>query len=172
MLRLAYRFKELDFGKLMAVYEESNRENGGENYPQEPEGRQLFLQEEKFYQYLREVFFATPGAIYALWEDEGHYRAALRLEPYKDGLLLAALETAPDHRRKGYAKALIRAVLARFPEETIYSHVHKKNLPSLSVHELCGFRRISELSVYLDGSVNARCCTLCRKAGNHQSGNS
>ena len=172
MLRIAKSFRELDFGKLMAVYEESNRESGGENFPDEPQARQLFLQEESFYQYLRQVFFATPGAVYALWETDGEYRAALRLEPYKDGLLLAALETPPAHRRKGYAKALIRAVLAHFPEKTVYSHVHKKNLPSLSVHELCGFRRISELSAYLDGSVNARCCTLCRKAGNHQSGNS
>ena len=161
MLRIAKRLNELDFAKLMAVYEESNRENGGDNYPEEPELRQLFLQEENFYQYLREVFFVTPGAVCAVWEEEGEYRSALRLEPHKDGLLLAALETAPEFRRKGCGKRLIQAVQARFSGEKIYSHVHKRNLPSLALHEACGFVRISERAAYLDGSVNSRCCTLC-----------
>ena len=161
MLQVVTRLKELDFAKLMAVYEESNRENGRDNYPEEPEFRQLFLQEENFYQYLQQVFFVTPGAVCAVWEENGEYRAALRLEPYKDGLLLAALETAPAFRRKGYGRLLIGAVQSRFPEEKIYAHVHKKNLPSLAIHEACGFIRISEQAAYIDGSVNSRCCTLC-----------
>ena len=161
MLRIAYRLKELDFAKLMAVYEEGNRESGGENFPDEPQARQLFLQEESFYQYLRQVFFATPGAVYALWETEGEYRAALRLEPYKDGFLLAALETAPACRRQGYGRQLIQAVQAQFADKRIYSHVHKKNLPSLAIHADCGFQRVSEQATYIDGSVNGKCCTLC-----------
>ena len=162
MLRIVHSLKELDFGKLMEVYEESNRENGRENYPEESEYRQLFLQEDNFYQYLRQVFFVTPGAIYGLWEENGKYLSALRLEPYKDGLLLEALETAPADRRQGYGRKLMEAVLAQFPTEKIYSHVHKKNGPSLAIHELCGFQRISEHAAYIDGSVNGRCCTLCR----------
>lgn len=164
MLQIASSLKALDFAKLMAVYEESNRENGQENYPDEPQSRQLFLQEENFYQYLREVFFPAPGAVCLVWTEAGEYRAALRLEPYKDGLLLEALETAPEHRRKGYARKLIQAVQAQFSEEKIYSHVHKKNLPSLAIHEACGFQRISEQATYIDGSVNSRCCTLCYEA--------
>ncbi|MBO5891188.1 MAG: GNAT family N-acetyltransferase [Oscillospiraceae bacterium] len=161
MLRIANSLKELDFAKLMAVYEESNRENGRDNYPEEPEERQLFLQEENFYQYLRQVFFVTPGAVCAVWEEDGQYRAALRLEPYKDGLLLEALETTPAYRRKGYARQMIKAVQAHFADKRIYSHVHKKNLPSLAIHEACGFQRVSEQAAYIDGSVNSRCCTLC-----------
>ena len=164
MLQIAKSFRELDFGKLMAVYEEGNRENGLENYPDEPQARQMFLQEENFYQYLREVFFVTPGAVYALWESDGQYQAALRLEPYKDGLLLEALETAPAYRRQGYGRLLIQAVQAQFADKRIYSHVHKKNLPSLAIHEACGFQRISEQATYIDGSVNSRCCTLCYEA--------
>lgn len=161
MLRILHTMKELDFAKLMAVYEESNRENGAENYPDEPLFRQLFLQEENFYQYLQQVFFVTHGAVCAVWEETGEYRAALRLEPYKDGLLLEALETAPAYRRKGYARQLIQAIQAQFSEEKIYSHVHKRNAPSLAIHEACGFQRISEQATYIDGSVNSRCCTLC-----------
>ena len=164
MLRIVNSFKELDFARLMEVYEESNRENGAEFYPDEPEFRQLFLQEENFYQYLRQVFFTTSGAVCCLWEEKGKYLAALRLEPYKDGLLLEALETAPAYRRQGYARQLIVAVLGHFPETKIYSHVHKRNVPSLAIHEACGFQRISEQAAYIDGSVNSRCCTLCCEA--------
>lgn len=161
MLKIARSLRELNFSQLMAVYEEGNRENGRENYPQESPHRQLFLQEEGFYQYLREVFFPTPGAVCAIWEEAQQYRAALRLEPYRDGLLLEALETAPYCRRQGYGRELIRAVQTCFPGQKIYSHVHKKNRPSLAIHEACGFRRISEQAAYIDGSVNSRCCTFC-----------
>jgi len=75
----------------------------------------------------------------------GRYVSALRLEPYRDGLLLEALETAPEQRRKGFAAALIRAVQCFLEGKTkLYSHVDKRNLSSLKVHEKCGFRIVSE----------------------------
>ncbi len=156
--------RELSVASLMEVYEEGNRENGAEQYPEESEARQLMLAEQDFYQYLREVFFQTPGAVYAIWEEAGRYASALRLEPYRDGLLLAALETRPDSRRRGYGTLLIQAVLAaQEPGQRVYSHVHKRNLPSLGLHEKCGFQRIAEYAAYLDGSVNNRCCTFLWK---------
>jgi RimJ/RimL family protein N-acetyltransferase len=75
-------------------------------------------------------------------------------------MLLEALETAPEQRKKGYATALIRAALAQVGTVKIYSHVGKRNEASLKTHISCGFRRISEQAVYADGSVNDRCCTL------------
>lgn len=160
MLILASSMKELSFRSLMAVYAEGNRENGLDKYPEEPEGRQLELAELDFYQYLREVFYPVRGAVYCVWQAEDTYVSALRLEPYRDGLLLEALETAPGERRKGYAEALIRAVLELCENTRIYSHVGKRNEPSLKVHEKCGFRRALEYAVYVDGSVNQNCCTL------------
>lgn len=159
MLRIVRSMKELEFARLMAVYAESNRENGNEFYPYMPEGQRLLQAEQDFYQYLREGFFPVKDAYYALWVEAGEYVSALRIEPYKDGVLLEALETAPIHRSKGYAKKLIKAVLAM--EKKVYSHVGKGNAPSLKVHEACGFCRISEQAVYIDGSVNSKCCTLC-----------
>lgn len=159
MLRIVRSMKELNFARLMEVYAESNRENGDDFYPQLSAGQRLLQAEQDFYGYLREGFFKTEGAYYALWEQDGHYVSALRIEPYKDGVLLEALETAPIHRSKGYAKKLIKAVLAI--ERKVYSHVGKGNLPSLRAHEACGFQRISEQAVYIDGSVNSKCCTLC-----------
>ena len=160
MLRIAHTLRELSFGDLMAVYEEGNRENGAENWPELSQGEQLLRAEQEFYQYLREVFFPTQGAAYYMWEVKGKTVSALRLEPYRDGFLLEALETAPEYRRKGYAKMLVAAVLEYTEGENIYSHVGKGNIPSLKTHLGCGFRRISEQAVYADGSVNDRCCTL------------
>ena len=107
------------------------------------------------------MFFPTDNAWYCIWDEKGHYVSALRLEPYRDGLLLEALETAPAERRKGYAGKLLQAVQARFAQEKIYSHVSKRNIPSLRTHEVCGFRKIAENAVYADGSVTSRSCTFC-----------
>ena len=161
MLILAQSIRDLSFSKLMGVYIEGNLENAEEFYPDLPEGQKLMQAEQDFYQYLNEVFFRTSGAVYAIWEEQGAYVSALRLEPYRDGLLLEALETAPSRRRQGCGVQLIKAVQEQFPNQRIYSHVSKKNAASLRVHEKCGFRRISEYAVYIDGSVNRRACTLC-----------
>ena len=161
MLILARNIRDLSFSRLMEVYIEGNLENAEEFYPDLTEGQKLMQAEQDFYQYLNEVFFRTSGAVYAIWEVQGSYVSVLRLEPYRDGRLLEALETAPSRRRQGYGVQLIKAVQEQFPNQRIYSHVGKKNVPSLRVHEKCGFRRISEYAVYIDGSVNRRACTLC-----------
>lgn len=61
MLYLARSLSRLHFSSLMAVYAESNRENGREFWPEEPEMRQIQLAEEDFYRYLSQVFFRSPG---------------------------------------------------------------------------------------------------------------
>lgn len=160
MLIIAKSMGELNFRMLMEVYEEGNRENGEDNWPELPEGQRLLLAEEAFYQYLREVFFSAADSEYCIWEEDGRYVSALRLEPYRDGFLLEALETAPQQRRKGYAEQLIREVTSRRSDCKIYSHVGKRNIPSLKIHEKCGFQQILEYAAYVDGSVNQRCCTM------------
>ena len=159
MLILAHSIRELRFGDLMEVYEDSNREKAGD-WPNLPPMFALQLAEQDHREYLQDVFFRTPGAVLALWEENGTYVSALRLEPYKDGLLLNALETAPIHRKKGYAARLIRAVQENMGNVKIYSHVNKRNVPSLKTHEACGFRVISDCAVFLSGSVDYRSCTL------------
>lgn len=166
MLIIARSLRELSFGQLMQVYEEGNLENAAQLWPDAPPGQQLAMAEQEFYAYLQQVFFKTPGGVYCIWEQEHTYVSALRLEPYRDGLLLEALETAPGQRRRGYARSLLEATLAWLKERGggyLYSHVGKKNTASLGVHGQLGFERISELAVYADGSVNDCCCTLRRK---------
>lgn len=160
MLQTVKTMKELPFGQLMEVYQQGNLEKAAQFWPELSEGEGLLQAEQEFYQYLREVFFRTPRAVYYLWSVSGRCVSALRLEPYRDGLLLEALETAPEARRKGYAKDLVQAVLAACSTRPVYSHVEKRNVASLQTHIACGFQRVSEQAMYLDGSVNAHCCTF------------
>lgn len=166
MLHIANCLHELDFRRLMKVYIEGNLENGAEEAPDETADRQIQIGEDQFYRYLRDIFFRDKESIYAVWVENGNYLSALRLEPYQDGLLLEALETIPEERKKGYAEKLISAVLQELAKQghaTIYCHVSKNNAASLRVHEKCGFRIIRDYAAYIDGSVSNRAFTLVYK---------
>lgn len=153
MLTVAKSLRELDFGALMAVYVEGNRENGEDFYPHLSAEEQRLQAEQDFYAYLADCFFPAAGAAYYIWSEGGRYVSALRLEPYQDGLLLEALETCPEFRGRGYAKQLIRAVLETAEFEKIYVHISRRNTPSIAVHTACGFRKILDHAVYADGSL-------------------
>ena len=155
MLLIAKGLEELDFSALMDIYIEGNREKADEY----GDGG-LLRAEREFYDYLREDFFRQKGAFYAVWTEKGRYVSALRLEHYQDGWLLEALETAPDYRKLGYAKALMAAVLEQMGDAVVYSHVSKRNEASLRTHYACGFERYLDHVVYLDGSVTNRAVTL------------
>ena len=154
MLISADAFEKLNFSELMEVYVESNVENGAYFWPEETPERQMELAVEKFRSYLQEGFYGTAHGTYWIWTEDGRYVSALRLERHSEGLLLEALETRPNDRRKGYAKKLILAVLEQLPAGTrVYSHVDKENLPSLATHRGCGFSRALDYAVSSDGSV-------------------
>ena len=162
MLLMAKSLKELRFRELMDVYADSVAREASQCRDL-PQGLAIQLAEQDMYQYLKDVFFRISGAICAVWQEEGLYVSALRLEPYRDGLLLAALETAPAARKKGYASILVREVqdwLRQQGDLKLYSHVGKHNTASLKTHFACGFVKISDYAVYLDGSVDHRCCTM------------
>jgi len=163
MLTFARRYGEVRFDDLMEVYSQSNQEAAA-RMCNIPPAFALEMAEQDFCQYLREVFFQTPGAIYIILEDDDRYVSAARLEPYRDGLLLAGLETRPSARKRGYATQLLQGIqkyLTKLGGKRLYSHVHKKNIPSLRLHEKLGFREISDMAVYLDGSVDNHSVTLC-----------
>lgn len=162
-LLVAKSLKELDFSQLMQVYSEGNLENSLELWPEESEHRRIVLAEQEFYNYLNQVFFLTEGAVQLIWVVRGRYVSALRLEPYRDGLLLEALETVPNERRHGYAKMLIGAALELYGGKKIYSHISKRNTASQLTHEACGFRKILDHAVYADGSVLHSSGTWCHE---------
>ena len=156
MLRCFYRARELNFEKLCAVYRESCKQLA------EDKSLPLYQAEANFEDYIREEFFRLHDAFYAIWEEDGQYLSALRMEPYKDGYLLTSLETHPNHRRNRYGEKLLSSVID-YVNKPIYAHVHRNNIASLSLHKKCGFERILDYAVFLDGTVSQDAWTLCSK---------
>lgn len=161
MVKYCTKLAELNFDKLMQIYAEAIEENGREFYPNVDRFESILRARDDFYQYLREVFFPVRGAFYAILVEDGVYMSALRMEPYRDGLLLEAVETAPQYRKKGYATVLLKHVLGSLGRSRVYSHVSKNNLASIRLHTSCGFEKVSDSAAYIDGSVSTRACTFC-----------
>lgn len=157
MLQLILKRKDIDFIKLLDVYQDNTEKSGS--------WEAQFRAENRFREDL-DNFFVTKDAFYALWVLEGCYVAALRAEPYKDGYLIAGLQTAAHARGKGYATNLLNEVVSYLKREgnfPVYSHVDKRNQPSLAVHKKCGFQVLYDYGVYLDGSVFLTSYTLVLK---------
>lgn len=159
MLIIVRSIRQLQISQFMEIYRESNMENAAIFFPYDPPGVALTMAEQEFVRYLRDDFFKNSEAFYAIWTEENLWVSALRMEPYKDGFLLEALETHPDHRKKGYATSLIKAV-QQIVSAPIYSHVSKKNVSSLAVHKACDFHKLKEYAVYVDGSVSDQAFTM------------
>ena len=146
MLKLVNTMCDLDSEQLLAIYQE------------------CALDVNDFLSYLREEFFRQTDAVYAVWVEDAMYKSAMRLERWGDGLLLHSLETVPYERRKGYAYNLLIHFLdyIRTTEcKVIYSHIDKKNHPSIELHKKCGFQMYSDSARYLDGTVTRNSCTMC-----------
>ena len=146
MLKIIRSLSDLDTEQLLEVCKEDN------------------LDAEDLLSYLYDDFFRQKDAFYAVWAPQGQYKAALRIEPYADGLLLEALSTAPNERRKGYGYMLVAEVLqflSTLPYKVVYSHISKKNVPSLELHKKCGFQLFSDSAKYIDGTVTQKSCTMC-----------
>lgn len=155
MLRLFCSMRELNFSSLVDVYRESLFASRDHDVQ--------WNAEQEFYHYLKDVFFTYPHARYAVWDAGDCYYAALRLEQYRDGLLITGLETKPEMRGKGYASALIDQVLLDAADNgyrCIYSHVYKNNSISLRVHLKNSFSIISNSATLIDGSFSENCYTL------------
>lgn len=137
--------EQLDLTQLLCVYRESL------------ESGDLFSSTQEFYDYWSCGFFSQTGVSCAVWEEDGVYISAMCLEPYRDGLLVTALETRPEERGRGMAGKLISAVLQRLKSDDdlkIYSHIQRRNIPSLRLHKSCGFSFCSDHAVFLDGSIS------------------
>ncbi len=129
------------------------------NYPAE---QQIFLAEQDLYVEVK-CFFQDKSAFYAVWELDHRYSSVLRMEPYLDGFLLEGLETAKEERGKGYATKLVCSVLSMLSQQekmTVYSHIDKKNYPSIAVHLAAGFEKIRDCAVFADGSVSQNAFTM------------
>ena len=162
MLRIIYAWKDLDFQQWMEVYEQSNQTWAKELYDNFPQYEQQLRTQEDVRCNIQ-FFLRDSDAFCAVWEQNGKYLSALRMEPFEDGLLLEGLETKPSERQKGYGKILVQELLLALGKKgsvTIYSHIHKRNLPSRKIHEACGFQKIQDHAVFIDGSVSHNAITM------------
>ena len=163
MLKIIKHIKDLDISQILRVYAESIQQTGAREYPRMPANMQLLSAEQDLCDYLR-LFLKDENSYCAVWPHQGEYVATLRLERYADGFIITSLETALWARRNGYAKQLVNSVLDWLSKQGIkkvYSHIEKKNEASLSLHLSCGFQRILEYAVYVDGSILQSSCTMC-----------
>lgn len=161
MFYILNNIRQVNFGQLMDVYSEANRERASDAYAHMERGQGILEAEQEFYAFLRE-FFRLPGAYLALWAPDGVYKAALRIEPYEDGVLIEGVETAPDSRRQGHGAKLLQETvkyLKNEKAEKIYSHIARDNIASVRLHRSCGFEKLLDHAVYVDGSVNRRADT-------------
>ena len=166
MLKIITNINELNLEQFLQIYKESFIKNGRNHFWQFSEDQQVAFAEEEMLDYLRNDFFRGPGAFAAAWAADGTYKSALRMEPYRDGMLLHALETAPEARRQGCAYALIKATMEYLQTQNcnvVYSHIDKRNKASLRLHEKCGFIPFSDFAVYLDGTVTQSSRTMIYK---------
>lgn len=162
MLKIVRSIRELDMDQMSKVYIESIAQKGAQDYPQLCADLQFLYAFQDLYSYLRE-YFRHPRSAYAIWTLDGCYICALRLEEYRDGYLITALETRPDERNRGYAGELLRCVVEYASNEfclPLYSHIDTSNFASLAVHKKAGFRLLHHYAAYLDGSVDHKSVTL------------
>lgn len=161
MLTIINHFNDINFEQLMDVYIEGNTENAIEFYSHLSKIDGIKQAEQDFRNFL-EKFFQNEQSCYAIWKINKEYICCLRLTPYLDGYLLEALETKPSKRKQGYACQLIQAVKEEL-STPLYSHILKNNIPSLNIHEKCGFKRIQEFATYSNGTINPACYTYAYK---------
>lgn len=159
-------FDRIDGRKLMELYAESNEENAEFFYPGLQDKREaLKIIEADYLNYLKNDFFSAAGNLYVIFEADGIWLSALRLYRIKDRFYyLEALETYPEHRRKGYGAYLLDGLLNVLKAQGPFQScdcVGKQNRVSLSVHEKCGFRIVSDVGYdYLANDTDDRCYGL------------
>lgn len=161
MLLILRQLSPADGRKMMDIYQESNEENIDCFYPGATDRSQALAKVEADFLRFIGQFLSEEKNTYYVWEENGEWVSALRLTRFQGFCYLEALETRPDCRRKDCGEALLRAVLDHLKQlgpVEVRDCVSKKNLPSLTVHQKCGFAIESQAGVdYLDGSADNRC---------------
>ncbi|MCM1042892.1 MAG: GNAT family N-acetyltransferase [Corallococcus sp.] len=156
---------DLDANKLMAIYAEGNLENTDYFYPEIADKVEAVTKvEHDFCNYIKTEFLNGTNCYY-VWEKDGNWVSALRLNYIKDNFYyLEALETSPNFRKKGYATKLLSSVINELKSKghfKICVCVGKNNTASLNTHKKCGFEIVNENGYdYLQKEIDNRCYGL------------
>lgn len=127
------------------IYSEASYEIAKEKHPEvekiEDLEEAIKAEELYFMEFLKKFMSKTQSKYYVLGVN-GQWVSALRLTEVEGFYYMEALETAPEHRKKGYASQLISEVIALLKtrgEVIMRSNVRKTNEASLVTHKKCGF---------------------------------
>ena len=107
--------------------------------------------------------FEQGGFLGYLIENEGEIIGYAGFSTVLDEANLDLIAVAPEHRKKGYAKALATEGIKELFSSginKIYLEVRKKNLPAISLYEALGFTRLAERKNYYgddDAIIMAKC---------------
>ena len=154
-------WNQIDERKLMDIYHEGNIENIAYFYPDAVNRDEAFRKiEHDFLEYIKNEFLDDRNR-YMVLEYEGLWVSALRLYCVKDRFYyIEALETHPDHRKKGHASRLLSGVLDELKKQgpfTVCDCVDKRNTASLATHLKCGFVIADDAGYdYLQGTSDER----------------
>ena len=95
------------------------------------------------------VELESPFALYLLFEEEGEILAQIGVRYLADELHVTTLAVRPEHRRRGYARALLEAALGAFPEASrVHLEVRPSNAPARALYEALGFVTTGRRSRY------------------------
>ena len=98
---------------LMAIYQESNKDNIPYFFPEVKDIiKGLQLVEESYLHWLRNDFLKKENAACYVWVEKGIWLSSLRLcKMNTNHYFLEALETNPNYRKKGHAEKLINSII-------------------------------------------------------------
>lgn len=161
MVKIITRYDQLNMRQYLDVMEDSIHADAEIIWFHRPIESAILCEEQSVRSYLLNHFFGKEDCVCLVWEEDGVYVSALRMEPFRDGLILTALETKPDCRRRGYAQKLVQSAMEYAAGRKVYAHISKKNKASLALHKKAGFQKILDHAVYLDGDISTSSITMC-----------
>jgi|GEM_PF-5410631 Sortase and related acyltransferases len=148
--------------ELLHVYTQSNedifRKDYAGQYGSEEASRAALAQD--YADFIAEFIAQDDRYIFAV-RDSGIYVAALRIiRMSPGGWYIEALETSPEHRRKGFARCLLtqtlrcmRALSAR----SVVSVIGRDNIASQALHVSCGFTQTGKAAKDIEGAPVDHC---------------
>lgn len=104
--------------------------------------------------------------IFFFWMSREELVSCVRCEISGSQALLYSLETAPNHRGKGFGKSLVSSAVDYLIKQgitDIHTHIKKNNKISLSLHDSLGFEISKDSARLIDGTVSQKYYTLIYK---------
>jgi ribosomal-protein-alanine acetyltransferase len=106
----------------------------------------------------------SPFGLYLALEEEGRVVGQIGVRSVLDELHVTTIAVHPDHRRRGYARTLVGAVLSAYPDaRLVHLEVRPSNAAAITLYRSVGFRETGRRPRYY-GDEDALLMTLDLRA--------